>query len=58
MSSEKLTGFIDISINNEKEGGFIFFSNGELVGEFYSGANKDPNTSKKDLGTALRRNQL
>lgn len=49
MISEKLTGFIDISINNEKEGGFIFFSNGELVGEFYSGTNNDPNNPKKDL---------
>jgi hypothetical protein len=50
MVSEKLTGFIDISINNEKEGGFIFFSNGELVGEFYSGTNKDnPDNHKKDL---------
>jgi hypothetical protein len=49
MISEKLTGFIEISINNEKEGGFIFFSNGELVGEFYSGTNKDPNIPKKDL---------
>jgi len=49
MISEKLTGFIDISINNGKEGGFIFFSNGELVGEFYSGTNRDPNNQKKDL---------
>jgi hypothetical protein len=49
MSSEKLTGFIDISINNEKEGGFIFFSNGELVGDFYSGADRDPNTLKNNL---------
>ncbi|MFH0730363.1 MAG: hypothetical protein V2B19_28980 [Pseudomonadota bacterium] len=49
MSSEKLTGFIDISINNEKEGGFIFFSNGELVGEFYSGNSRNLTTSKNEL---------
>jgi len=30
MSSEKLTGYIDVSINNGKEGGLIFFSNGEI----------------------------
>jgi hypothetical protein len=49
MSDEKLTGFIDISINNEKEGGFIFFSNGELVGEFYSGNNRGLKTAKNNL---------
>lgn len=58
MSSEKLTGFIDISIDNGKEGGFIFFSNGELVGEFYSGAGKNQNTSKNDLALLIEETNL
>lgn len=49
MSSEKLTGFIDISINKGNEGGFIFFSNGEIIGEFFSGTNGVNNTTNSNL---------
>jgi hypothetical protein len=49
MSSEKLTGFIDISINKGNEGGFIFFSNGEIIGEFFSGTNGKNNTTNSNL---------
>jgi hypothetical protein len=47
MSSEKLTGYIDVSINNGKEGGLIFFSNGEINGGSYSWGEGEVNHSKE-----------
>ncbi len=36
MSSEKLTGYIEVVINNGSEGGLVFFSDGEIIGGSYS----------------------
>jgi len=36
MGSQKLTGFVDVSIGDGKEGGLIFFDNGEIVGGSFS----------------------
>jgi hypothetical protein len=36
MGSEKLTGFIDVSIGDGKEGGLVFFDNGEIIGGSFS----------------------
>lgn len=36
MASEKLTGYIEVIINNGKEGGLVFFSDGEIIGGSYS----------------------
>ena len=47
MGSEKLTGYIDVSINNGKEGGLIFFSNGEISGGSYSWGEGEVNRSKE-----------
>jgi hypothetical protein len=47
MSSEKLTGYIDVSINKGKEGGLIFFSNGEINGGSYSWGEGEVNHSKE-----------
>ncbi len=47
MSSEKLTGYIDVSINNGKEGGLIFFSNGVINGISYSWGEGEVNRSKE-----------
>lgn len=49
LSNEQLTGFIDISINRGNEGGYIFFSNGEIIGNFFSGSDKNLDKSKTDL---------
>ena len=49
MSSEKLTGYIDVSIGDGKEGGLIFISNGEIIGGSYSWGRGEPNPSKKNL---------
>jgi len=36
MEIEKLTGYIDVSLNKGKEGGIIFFDHGEMIGGSYS----------------------
>jgi hypothetical protein len=46
MSTEKLTGYIDISINNGEEGGLIFYNNGEIIGGSYSRGKGELNGSK------------
>lgn len=37
MEAEKLTGYIDVQLNGEREGGLLFFFNGEIIG----GSSKD-----------------
>jgi len=49
MSSEKLTGYIDVSIGDGKESGLIFISNGEIIGGSYSWGRGEPNPSRKNL---------
>ena len=47
MSSEKLTGFIDVSIGQGNEGGLIFFDNGEIIGGSFSWEKGELNNSKE-----------
>jgi len=47
MGSEKLTGFIDVSIGDGKEGGLIFFDNGEIIGGSFSWEKGKLNHSKE-----------
>ena len=35
MSSERLSGYIEVSLNSEMDGGFLFFRNGQVVGGYY-----------------------
>ena len=35
MSSERLSGYIEVSLNSELDGGFLFFRNGQVVGGYY-----------------------
>jgi len=35
MSSEKLSGYIEVSLNSELDGGFLFLRNGQVVGGYY-----------------------
>ena len=39
MQAEKLSGYIDVAIDNGKENGMVFFSNGKIIGGSYSWAN-------------------
>ena len=47
MISEKLTGYIEVSISEDKEGGLIFFTNGEIIGGSYSWGKGELNGSKE-----------
>ena len=49
MSSEKLTGYIDVSIDDGMEGGLIFISNGEIIGGSYSWGGGKTNSSQNNL---------
>ena len=47
MGSEKLTGYIDVSIGDGNETGLIFLVNGKIMGGSYSWGNGSPSPSKK-----------
>jgi hypothetical protein len=49
MRSEKLTGYIDVSIGDGMEGGLIFISNGEIIGGSYSWGGEKTNSSQNNL---------
>lgn len=49
MSSEKLTGYIEVSIDKGKEGGLIFFHDGQIVGCSYSWEKGKLKSTKADL---------
>ena len=53
MSSEKLTGYIDVSISDGMEGGLIFISNGEIIGGSYSWGGEKIKSSKNNLGILI-----
>jgi hypothetical protein len=48
MVSEKLTGYIDVSINDGNGDGLIFFNNGEIQGGSYSWGKGELSASKKN----------
>ena len=55
MSSEKLTGYIDVSIGGGKEGGSIFIINGKIMGGSYSWGNGEPGPSQKNQELLIRK---
>ena len=55
MSSEKLTGYIDVSIGNGKEKGLIFLINGKIMGGSYSWGNGSPSPSKKNQDLLIQK---
>jgi hypothetical protein len=55
MSSEKLTGYIDVAIGNGKETGLIFIINGKIMGGSYSWDNGEPGPSKKNQDLLIRK---
>jgi hypothetical protein len=46
MNSEKLTGYIDVSIDKGKESGLVFFDKGQIIGGSYSWDEAGVNGSK------------
>lgn len=55
MSSEKLTGYIDVSISGGKEGGLIFIINGKIMGGSYSWDNGEPGPTQKNQELLIRK---
>jgi len=54
MSSEKLSGYIEISLNSELDGGFLFFRNGQAVGG-YTFKEKKFSASRESQDPLLRK---
>ncbi len=48
MSSEKLTGYIDIAIGDGQESGLIFIINGKIMGGSFSWDNGEPGPTRKN----------
>lgn len=57
MSAEKLTGYIDVTINNGNEGGLIFFCDGKISGGSYSWGNGDELHSEESLNILLQKSK-
>lgn len=55
MSSEKLTGYIDVFIKAENERGLIFFINGEIIGGSYSWGKDELSTSKESRERLIKK---
>lgn len=51
MSSEKLTGYIDVAIGNGQKGGLIFIINGKIMGGSFAAENGEagPNQQNQDM---------
>ena len=58
MSSEKLTGYIDVSIGNGQEGGLIFIINGKIMGGSFSWGNGEPSPTKKNQDLLVQKTKL
>ena len=57
MGSEKLTGFIDVSIGDGKEMGLIFLINGKIRGGSYSWGNGSPSPSKENQDLLIQKSK-
>lgn len=55
MSSEKLTGYIDVTIGGGQQKGLIFLINGKIVGGSYSWDSGEPGPSKKNQELLIRK---
>jgi hypothetical protein len=55
MSSEKLTGYIDVTMGGGQEKGLIFLINGKIVGGSYSWDSGEPGPSKKNQGLLIHK---
>ena len=58
MSSEKLTGYIDVTIGGGPEGGLIFIINGKIMGGSYSWNNWESAPSRKSQELLIGKTKL
>jgi len=55
MMSEKLTGYIEVSIQGGEEGGLIFFINGQVIGGSYSWGQGQLNGSEESRNLLIQK---
>ena len=55
MNSERLTGYIDVSISDGKQTGLIFFDSGQIVGGSYSWEKGEPNNWRDSQELLIRK---
>ena len=55
MGAEKLTGYIEVSINSVDDSGLIFFINGDIIGGSYSWVGGEVNGSKKSQDLLIQK---
>ena len=55
MSSERLTGYIDVTIGGGQEKGLVFLISGKIVGGSYSWDSGEPGPSKKSQELLIRK---
>ena len=54
MTSENLTGFIDVLIEGDKGGGLVFFNNGQISGGSYSWGKGDSKRGAEDQNRLIK----
>jgi hypothetical protein len=57
MSTEKLTGYIDVTIDNGRDQGLVFISNGEIIGGSFSWGKGDSSRTKEDIKLLIEKTQ-
>ena len=55
MSSEKLTGYIDVAIGNGQESGLIFIIKGKIMGGSFTWDNAEPGPTKKNQELLIKK---
>ena len=55
MSSEKLTGYIDVAIGNGRESGLIFIINGKIMGGSFTWDNGEPGPTRKNQELLIKK---
>ena len=55
MSSEKLTGYIDVAIGNGRESGLIFIINGKIVGGSFTWDNGEPGPTRRNQELLIKK---
>lgn len=57
MSTEKLTGYIDITVGDREEGGLLFFRNGNNLGGAYSWGNGELDSTDESLTQLIEKSK-
>lgn len=55
LNAEKLTGYIDVTIDNGRDQGLVFISNGEIIGGSFSWGKSDASRTKEDIKLLIKK---